>query len=757
MDNFSRKVPLTDEQVEQYADRVLKNGTKVLTSLQLEPLFDLRGKGGLAVGPNSRLDENTVYSVLHDLPIAHVATGVLLNVLKTHGTTLKAEKLRITNLAKEKSPEFKANVEEREKQLSSPDAPWNHPLFTTIKEIVGVSGVYESMGEPFSPTGRNRCLLGHSSSSGQTVMCTDNQHWHCFSCEENGDAWDLFRHIKGADNADGTSTFYSIRPEFAALAGADYKSRWEAVLEETRKAYGEKKRAERMARNAEEEADRLAQLNWLNENHFVTRHGGSVRIAEIDTDADGNPQTNYYTEFDFLLRYRNRKIFKTVYNPKKKRDDVKSVELAEEWLHWEHRREHKKGTVFLPRPLTLEESVDFHNEWNGFRAEPKEGCWDLLRQHLLHVWCQDDEAHFHYLMSWFAHLVQRPWEKPSVALVIKGGKGSGKSIILNRVWGAILGSAYAEFEKREHVMGRFNSQFHGKLLVALEEAVWPGIKDAEGIIKHLISAPTYVLESKGKDCKTCKSYSRIVFLSNEKRVVPASFNERRYFAMKTNDENAQNSDYFKPLIDEIDNGGIEAFLYALLHYEGLDIMNATPPITDTLMEDIEEGMDPLEQWIFYLLDSERGIFGQETLRQLKHQYDTIDHAREEDKIWGGCWKTVRLMQIFQDWCEDASKNGAYIGYSGIRDVKSFSKEFSKIFINRIKRKNCSHFDLPNIFVARKIFEKYVNKKIQWTITEEEIYARFTKMNKDIQSGTLADFQKLGEDAALLTCSSSDLI
>lgn len=298
-------------------------------------------------------------------------------------------------------------------------------------------------------------------------------------------------------------------------------------------------------------------------------------------------------------------------------------------------------------------------------------------------------------------------------------------------------------------MGRFNSQYHGKLLVALEEAVWPGIKDAEGIIKHLISSPTYVLEAKGKDCKTCKSYSRIVFLSNEKRVVPASFNERRYFAMKTNDENAQNSDYFKPLIKEIDNGGIEAFLYALLHYERLDIMNDTPPITDTLMEDIEEGMDPLEQWIFYLLDSERGIFGQKSHRQLKYKDDYIDSVREENKIWDDFWKTARLMQIFQDWREEASKNGAYIGYSNIRDVKSFSREFSKIFNNRIKRDNCSQFVLPDVFVARKIFEKYVNKKIQWSITEKEINARFTVMNRDAEVVTLEDLQKLADNAAML--------
>lgn len=208
---------------------------------------------------------------------------------------------------------------------------------------------------------------------------------------------------------------------------------WETVLEENRKAYGEKKKAERKAKKTEEAADRLAQLNWMNEGHFMTRHGGSIRIAEVDTDEDGNPQINYYTKLDFLLRYSNRKIFKTVYNPKKKSDDVEIVELAEEWLDWENRREHNKGTIFLPRPLTTEESKDFYNEWNGLRVEPKEGCWDLLRRHLLHVWCQDNDAHFHYLMSWFAHLVQRPWEKPSVALVIKGGKGSGKSIILNRV------------------------------------------------------------------------------------------------------------------------------------------------------------------------------------------------------------------------------------------------------------------------------------------------------------------------------------
>lgn len=720
--SFSRKIPLTGEQVEHYANLVLQEGTKVLATLELETLFDLRGKGGLAVGPNSRLDENAVYEIQRDMPVTRMGSVKLCGFLETYGTTLKAEKDRIIALAREKSPEFDANMEERENRPVDPTAPWFLPLWKTIVETVGVSGVYEYMGEPFSLTGRNRCLLGHASKSGQTVMCTDNQHWHCFSCDESGDAWSLFKHIKGEDKANGQSTFYTISPEFAALAGDGYKAQWESVLDERRKAYKAEQAEKRTAQNAAAEA----MLREMNENHFVSTDANAVGIAKVEEDINGQLYVRLLSERNFITLYKNRKVTRLEYDPDTKKYVEKTRPLPKVWLEWEGRREHQKGTIFLPRPLTPEEEADYFNIWRGFQVEPKPGCWDKIRYHLCHIWCRDNEDDFHYLMSWFAQLFQHPEIKPSVAVLVKGGKGSGKSIIMDHLLAPILGPAYCQLDKSEQVTGRFNAHHYGKLLMSLEEAVWAGAKDAEGALKTLISSPTFFLEGKGKDGKNVDSFSRIIFLSNERRAVPATYGERRFFALKTNDEKKGDKAYFGALLDEINNGGREAFFHALLEYKGLDIIGLQPPMTEALLEDIEEGLEPLHKWFYYLLDDFSAIYGFSPTVS----YDLFTKQQDKYKcfcVWGSWMSVADLQEMFQKWLEVNKKNNAYVGFSCVSDRRVFSRELNKMFggkpgkgaVNKQKKKmdNTSHFLMPEIETARKIFEATIGRELPWAITD----------------------------------------
>lgn len=717
---FSRKIPLTDEQVEQYAKLVLKEGTKVLATLELETLFDLRGKGGLAVGPNSRLDQNTVYEIQRDIPITRMASVKLCGLLETCGTTLRAEKDRIIALARKKSPEFNANMEERENRPEDPTAPWFLPQWKKIVETVGVSGVYEYMGEPFSLTGRNRCLLGHASKSGQTVMCTDNQHWHCFSCGESGDAWNLFKHIKGEDKANGQSTFYTISPEFAALAGDGYKAQWESVLSERRKAYKAEQAEKRTAQNAAAEA----MLQEINQNHFVSTDANAVGIAKVEEDTNKQLYIRLLSERNFVTLYKNRKVTRLEYDPDQKKYVEKTRSLPKAWLEWEGRREHQKGTIFLPRPLSEEEARDYFNIWRGFQVKAIPGSWDKIRYHLFHIWCRDNESDFNYLMSWFAQLFQQPEIKPSVAVLVKGGKGSGKSIIMDHLLAPILGPAYCQLDKSEQVTGRFNAHHYGKLLMSLEEAVWAGAKDAEGALKTLISSPTFFLEGKGKDGKNVDSFSRIIFLSNERRAVPATHGERRFFALKTNDEKKGDQAYFSALLDEINNGGREAFFHALLEYEGLDIIGLQPPMTEALLEDIEEGMEPLYKWFYYLLDNHKAIYGSKP-DAIDVEFSTYEDEKHEGYcVWGSCVSVADLQEQFQKWIEGNKKNNAYVGYSGINDRRVFSRELNKMFGDKDDKKKAKkkidnhwHFRMPEIHPARQRFEEHIGRELPWNMME----------------------------------------
>lgn len=104
--------------------------------------------------------------------------------------------------------------------------------------------------------------------------------------------------------------------------------------------------------------------------------------------------------------------------------------IAREWLAHPDRRTYD-GIVFYPGGTLLNTYGDnLFNEWRGFYVQGKQGEFPLLEQHLRHIWCRDNEQHYRYLLVWLADLIQHPERKSGIALVVKGEKGTGKSIIL---------------------------------------------------------------------------------------------------------------------------------------------------------------------------------------------------------------------------------------------------------------------------------------------------------------------------------------
>ena len=110
-----------------------------------------------------------------------------------------------------------------------------------------------------------------------------------------------------------------------------------------------------------------------------------------------------------------------------------------------------------------------------------------------------------------------------------------------------------------------------------------------------------------------KSHARYLLLSNERRAAPAEDGtERRYFILrvgaqyaKTDDpkQKKRSKDYFDALYHEIDNGGTEAFLEALLKFDTSRVDLRNPPKTKALADQIEANLRGEEKWLFDVLAS----------------------------------------------------------------------------------------------------------------------------------------------------------
>src|SRR5690606_19872102 len=115
------------------------------------------------------------------------------------------------------------------------------------------------------------------------------------------------------------------------------------------------------------------------------------------------------------------------------------------WMQSRDRR-HYDSIVFAPGTNNPRQ----YNMWRGFSVEPKEGDVSLFWDFMQDVICDGDASLFQYVKAFFAHMVQRPWELPEVALVLQGDQGTGKSYFVKQM-GELLADHFLHVMQRRHV------------------------------------------------------------------------------------------------------------------------------------------------------------------------------------------------------------------------------------------------------------------------------------------------------------------
>ena len=114
----------------------------------------------------------------------------------------------------------------------------------------------------------------------------------------------------------------------------------------------------------------------------------------------------------------------------------------------------------------------YYNLWRGFAVEPQEGDWHLMRSHIQKVLCKDDPIAFEWFLSWMASCVQFPDRRAEVAIVLRGGQGTGKGIFVNSL-GSIFGRHYLQISQSRHLTGNFNAHLAECIVLFVDEAFWP--------------------------------------------------------------------------------------------------------------------------------------------------------------------------------------------------------------------------------------------------------------------------------------------
>ena len=342
-------------------------------------------------------------------------------------------------------------------------------------------------------------------------------------------------------------------------------------------------------------AELAAVLEEMNKRHFVVNQAGEVLVYSPNYDETLKRECLERFTFENLRRLYQNKRLAVGY----KRDGAPiTKDQGTAWLDWSERRQYPGGVTFLPGQETPEGKF---NLWRGWAIAPKAGDWSLLKAHIKHIICSDDETAFGYVMGWLARLVRLPGEQGEVALVLRGGKGIGKGTLANAML-RIFGQHGLTISNPEHFMGRFNGHLRDACFVFADECFFAGDKQHESTLKTFVTEPTITVEDKFARPVTVKNVSHVLMASNEQWVIPAGKDERRFAVLDVSESRKQDRGYFEPLYREMNAGGIAAMLDDLLAYDITNFDVRDYPRNDALRDQKAQSFKDVDAWLFNCLN-----------------------------------------------------------------------------------------------------------------------------------------------------------
>lgn len=410
----------------------------------------------------------------------------------------------------------------------------------------------------------------------------------------------------------------------------------------------------------------------LNRNHAVVQsQGKTLFISESIDPTDGKLRTDFSSRRDLIDWNANR--------------FVDSRKVINEWVKHHDRREYER-IDFMPG---MNHGPNVLNLWKGFAHQNQPGDKDcsLYIQHIENNIAGGDPEKTQYILNWMATLVQKPFLRPEVAIALRGGQGTGKSLFATTL-GGLFPMHFIHATNPDHLTGKYNAHMKECLLIFSDEAIKPTSKVAKSALKTLITENTRLIEYKGKDVIPVSNYTWVILASNEENIVPAEIGDRRFFITDVGDGNKRDREFFGQLVSDMENGGYGA-LYRYLDNRDISNIDLTKfPRTAAKMEIVLANMSPIHRWWHNKLS--RGVLFDGNAQWLER---------------------VKTSRLFDDFRRETRST----------DLDSiFGKKMFEI-VPGIEKKNLiddngtnsNFYILPSLEDCRKGFEAYVKCEIDW--------------------------------------------
>lgn len=220
-------------------------------------------------------------------------------------------------------------------------------------------------------------------------------------------------------------------------------------------------------------------------------------------------------------------------------------------------------------------STDVFNTWAGFQARPVEDInYDLIRpilNHILTCWSTDDEVIYNYILDWIAHIIQKPYEKTKVLILLYSKEQQiGKNIIIEFLINFVLGRDLSLATiGTNSLTTRFNGDTQKKILFNCNELpAIDGSRNAQfDTLKSLITESSRDFEIKNGPKWSGPNYCNVIATTNHNFTYHTEEGDGRTFAVEVSCRYKRNFEYFKELNKVLNQEGADHFLTFLLQRE----------------------------------------------------------------------------------------------------------------------------------------------------------------------------------------------
>lgn len=276
---------------------------------------------------------------------------------------------------------------------------------------------------------------------------------------------------------------------------------------------------------------------------------------------------------------------------------------------------------------------------------------------------------FTYAIRWWAHLLQKPFEKMGTCLVFIGPEGTGKDMIWSRVNSVIMGhSAFFQTNNIEDVIGRF-APLEGKILVVMDEI--SGLDgDSSDKLKAVITEEMTRSEEKFQSVVSHRNYSNLILTSNS--ISPnilgrVTAQQRRFVTFHAGEAGINHDhDYFWDLYEDFFElgkapGEPKRGVYALAHFlYTMDISGWNPKVIPNtkFMEYLKLSNMPLVHEWWYQCLLARCIIGH---NDVDLQLSTPNPEWEADQLH---ILSQELIQAYLNWHAKKKTNKPALSFHG---------------------------------------------------------------------------------------------